>query len=286
MLIARTIQDLTHARAALCGSGETLALVPTMGALHTGHLVLLEAARARHHRVAASIFVNPTQFDNAHDLARYPRTEDDDLATLRSAGCDLAWLPAAETMYADSDAVRIALDGPALGWEGGHRPGHFSGVATVVTKLLNQVQPACAFFGEKDWQQLQVIRSVVAALFLPVAIEGVATVREPDGLAMSSRNRFLAAEDRRRAPALYHGLLRAGDAIAQGDAVPVVLDTAREDLRLRTFEVDYLALVDATSLRATDMPTRGARLIAAARLGNVRLIDNVPIAPYTQSYLV
>ena len=278
MLIARTMQDLTQARAATCRNGETLALVPTMGALHKGHLSLLKAARARYDRVAVSIFINPTQFNNAEDLARYPRSEDDDLATLRSAGCDLVWLPAAETMYPDRDAVRVALDGPARGWEGAHRPGHFNGVATVVTKLFNQIGPASAFFGEKDWQQLQVIRSVVGALFLPVAIESVATMRDPDGLAMSSRNRLLAAADRRRAPALYQGLLRADDAIGQGDCVPVVLDTAREDLLLRGFDVDYLALVNATSLCAIEAPTSGARLIAAARLGDVRLIDNIPLA--------
>ncbi|WP_428391890.1 pantoate--beta-alanine ligase [Lichenicoccus sp.] len=286
MLVARTMQDLTRARAATCNNGETLALVPTMGALHKGHLSLLEAARARHDRIAVSIFINPTQFNDADDLARYPRSEDDDLKALRTAGCDLVWMPTTETMYPDGDAVRVALDGPARGWEGAHRPGHFNGVATVVTKLFNQIGPASAFFGEKDWQQLQVIRSVAGALFLPLTIEGVATVREADGLAMSSRNRLLAAEDRRRAPALYQGLLRADAAIAQGDCVSVVLNTAREDLLLRGFDVDYLALVDATSLSAIDGPTGGARLIAAARLGDVRLLDNIPLAPAIKSRFV
>jgi pantoate--beta-alanine ligase len=280
MFIARTLQDLSQARLAMPDdSAATLALVPTMGALHAGHLSLLQAARRHGHRVAVSIFVNPTQFNNADDLARYPRDPDADLALLRDAGCDLVWLPSVETMYPQPAAARIEIGGPAIGWEGDARPGHFSGVATVVTKLLNQIRPARAYFGEKDWQQLQVIRSVAAELFIPVVIEGVATVREPDGLAMSSRNRFLSAEERRRAPALYRCLLRAARAIAEGDAVSVVLDTAREDLALRGFEGDYLALVDGPSLRSVDQPATGSRLIAAARLGSVRLLENVPAGP-------
>jgi pantoate--beta-alanine ligase len=278
MFIARSLQELSHARLALSGdSPAELALVPTMGALHAGHLSLLQVARGQGRRVAVSIFVNPTQFNNADDLARYPRDTEADLALLRDAGCDLAWLPSVETMYPETDSARIEIGGPALGWEGDARPGHFSGVATVVAKLLNQIRPACAFFGEKDWQQLQVIRSVVAELFIPVAIEGVPTVREADGLAMSSRNRFLGADDRRRAPALYRGLLRAARALAEGDAVPVVLDTAREDLMLRGFGIDYLALVDGRTLRSIAEPEAGARLIAAARLGRVRLLDNIPV---------
>jgi pantoate--beta-alanine ligase len=278
MFVARSLQDLSHGRLALSGdSSAPLALVPTMGALHAGHLSLLHAARGQGHRVAVSIFVNPTQFNNADDLARYPRDADADLALLRDAGCDLAWLPSVEMMYPETEPVRIEIGGPALGWEGEVRPGHFSGVATVVTKLLNQIRPARAFFGEKDWQQLQVIRSVVADLFIPVVIKGVPTVREADGLAMSSRNRFLSTDERRRAPALHRCLLRTARALAEGDPVSVVLDTAREDLMLRGFGVDYLALVDGTSLRSIDEPAPGARLVAAARLGSVRLLDNIPV---------
>ena len=245
MFIAKSLQDLSDARLAWSGNSPApLALVPTMGALHAGHLSLLRAAQTQGCRVAASIFVNPAQFNNADDLARYPRDVDADLALLRDAGCDLVWLPSVETMYPETNSARIEIGGPALGWEGDARPGHFNGVATVVAKLLNQIRPACAFFGEKDWQQLQVIRRVAVELFIPVAIEGVPTVRDADGLAMSSRNRFLSTDERTRAPALYRCLLRAARALAEGDAVAVVLDTAREDLTLQGFGVEYLALVD------------------------------------------
>ncbi len=280
MLIARTLEDLARARAKLAGSPTaTLALVPTMGALHAGHASLLRAARAQSDIVAASIFVNPTQFDNPEDLARYPRDMEADLAALRDAGCDLAWTPTVEIMYADENSVRVMLDGPARGWEADFRPGHFTGVATVVVKLINQLGPARAYFGEKDWQQLQAIRSVVAALFIPVTIEAVATMRDPDGLAMSSRNRRLGREDRERAPALYRGLLRAARAIVEGDAVPAVLETAREDLALRGFKVDYLALISGSGMHPISTLAPDARLIAAARLGGVRLLDNIAIEP-------
>ncbi len=278
MFIARTLQDIFHYRRSASDAGaRALALVPTMGSLHAGHLSLLQAARRDGYRAAVSIFVNPTQFDNAGDLARYPRDEDADLAMLRDAECDLVWLPSVETMYPQGSDARIKIGGPAIGWEGDARPGHFGGVATVVTKLLNQIRPVCAYFGEKDWQQLQVVRSVVAGLFIPVAIKGVATMREADGLAMSSRNRFLGTAERVRAPALYRCLLRAGQAIAEGDPVSVVLDTAREDLRLRGFDVDYLALVDSSSLSPVAQLGSNARLIGAVRLGSVRLLDNIPI---------
>ena len=278
MFIARSLQDIFRHRQSMSeGGSDGLALIPTMGSLHAGHLSLLQAARRDGYRTAVSIFVNPTQFDDAGDLARYPRDEDADLALLAAAGCDLVWLPAVETMYPKVSDVRIEINGPALGWEGDVRPGHFGGVATVVTKLVNQIRPVCAYFGEKDWQQLQVIRSVVAGLFIPVAVKGVTTMRETDGLAMSSRNRFLSTVERGRAASLYRCLLRAGQAIAEGDAVPVVLDTAREDLRLRGFEIDYLALVDDSSLNKVTQLVSHARLIAAVRLGSVRLLDNIPI---------
>ena len=273
MFVARTLQDLSEALRALPG---LLSLVPTMGALHAGHLSLLQAAGRGGGPTAVSIFVNPTQFDQACDLARYPRDETADLALLRDAGCDLVWLPSVEVMYPEAGSARIEIDGPARGWEGDARPGHFSGVATVVTKLFNQVRPARACFGEKDWQQLQVVRSVVAGLFIPVAIEAVPTMREADGLAMSSRNRFLDPAHRRRAAALYRCLLRAAQAISDGDPVSVVVDTAREDLVLRGFDVEYLALVDGPSLRAVAAPTSESRLVAAARLGGIRLLDNMP----------
>ena len=274
MYVARTLDELEAAVAVL---GPDLALVPTMGALHAGHLSLLDAARRRAARTAASVFVNPTQFNQSDDLARYPRDEDSDLALLRDAGCDLVWLPSVQIMYPGGDEIRIEPGRAARGWEGDVRPGHFSGVATVVTKLLNQVRPAIAFFGEKDWQQLQVIHGLVEALFIPVRIEGVPTLRDPDGLAMSSRNRFLTSRERERAPALHRCLSRLARAIADSDEVDVCLLTAREDLRLQGFSVDYLAFVDGRSLQAIDEPRAGARLLAAARLGSVRLLDNLEV---------
>ena len=276
MFVAHTLHDLATATQS---SSAPLALVPTMGALHAGHLSLVQAAKQRGDRVAVSIFVNPTQFNQADDLERYPRDEASDLALLRDAECDLVWLPSVETMYPDQGGIRIEPAGPASGWEGDCRPGHFSGVATIVVKLLNQIRPARAYFGEKDWQQLQVIRSVTAELFIPVGIEAVATLREPGGLAMSSRNRFLGANGRKQAPALYRCLQRAAHAISEGDAVPVVLGTAREDLILQGFLLDYLALVDGSSLHAIQAPDGWARLIAAVRLGSVRLLDNVSLVP-------
>jgi pantoate--beta-alanine ligase len=180
-------------------------------------------------------------------------------------------------MYPEISDARIEIGGPALGWEGDARPGHFGAVATVVAKLINQIRPAAAYFGEKDWQQLQVIRSVAAELFIPVEIRGVPTLREADGLALSSRNRFLGTDERRRAPALHRCLVRAAQAIAEGDDVPAILDTAREDLTLRGFGVDYVALVDGPTLIEVTQHRPDARLIAAARLGSVRLLDNVAV---------
>ena len=180
-----------------------IALVPTMGALHAGHLALLDVARQACPAVAASIFVNPTQFAPHEDFTRYPREEDADLAKLRDAGCNLVWLPGVAEMYPPGDSTFIDTQGPALGWEGDVRPGHFRGVATVVAKLFGQVRPDAGVFGEKDWQQLQVIRRMAADLALPVQVIGAAIVREADGLAMSSRNRFLTQAERAAAPALY-----------------------------------------------------------------------------------
>jgi pantoate--beta-alanine ligase len=273
MLIARTLAALLDGCTRIREGGRPLALVPTMGALHAGHLALLDAAPAGS-AVAASIFVNPLQFAPTEDLSRYPRDEAGDLAKLEAAGCDLAWLPDVATMYPPDTATTVEVTGPAEGWEGALRPGHFRGVATVVTRLFGQVRPDSACFGEKDWQQLQVMRRMVADLPLPVRIVGVPTVREPDGLAMSSRNRFLSPEDRRRAPALARVLLTTADRLAGGAAAGPVLDDAQAALRDAGFAVDYVALVDGPSLAPIDAARPGARLIAAARLGSVRLLDN------------
>ncbi|MBV9736147.1 MAG: pantoate--beta-alanine ligase [Acidisphaera sp.] len=277
MLEARTLSGLREACAALRAGGRGLGLVPTMGALHAGHAALIAAARDAGVAAAASIFVNPLQFAPDEDLARYPRDEAADLHRLAQAGCDLAWLPDAATMYPPGSATYVEVAGPALRWEGERRPGHFRGVASVVARLFGQVRPDLACFGEKDWQQLQVVRRMVQDLHLPVRIIGVPTLREPDGLALSSRNRFLSPAERRTAPLLSAVLAEAAAALARGEPVDPMLDLAGARLGAAGFAVEYLALVDGTGLEPAATPEPGARLIAAARLGPVRLIDNVGV---------
>jgi pantoate--beta-alanine ligase len=276
MLIARTLSDLRAACADLRRHAD-LALVPTMGALHEGHQTLVRTGVATGAATVASIFVNPLQFGANEDLSRYPRNEVGDLTALKAAGCALAWVPDITTMYPDGDVTTVVVGGPAERWEGDARPGHFRGVATVCAKLFGQVRPDRAYFGEKDWQQLQVVRQMVADLLLPLEIVGVETVREPDGLAMSSRNRFLSAAERATAPEVYATLQQTRSVLARGVPVPDALATARDALLRAGFSVDYLALVDGTSLAPTDTPLPGARLILAGRLGTVRLLDNVGV---------
>ena len=277
MLIARTLDELRAGCASLRAAHGALTLVPTMGALHDGHRALVRAAGASGAAVVTSIFVNPLQFGANEDLSRYPRDEAGDLAALDECGCHLVWLPDVATMYPPGDATTIVVAGPAELWEGDARPGHFRGVATVCAKLFGQVRPDRAYFGEKDWQQLQVVRRMVTDLHLPLEVVGVSTVREPDGLALSSRNRFLTAEDRERAPVL-HGVLRgASRALAAGDAAHVVLADARAELTRAGFVVDYLALVDGPTLLPLPVAQQGSRLVVAARTGLVRLIDNVAV---------
>jgi pantoate--beta-alanine ligase len=272
----RIVRDLPTLRAEAERLGP-IALVPTMGALHEGHLSLVAAARrevaAMGGAVAASIFVNPLQFGPNEDLARYPRDEAGDLAALEKAGCDLAWLPSVEAMYPPGNATAIEVAGPSEGWEGAARPGHFRGVATVCAKLFLQTGARAAMFGEKDWQQLQVVRRMARDLDIPVRIIGCPTVREADGLAMSSRNRFLSAEERAKAPLLFEALSQAATALRDGGLAEPVLSAARARLAAAGFGVDYLALVEAETLRPIE---RGpGRLVAAARLGSVRLLDNI-----------
>ncbi len=270
MRVARTLAELdAHLREL-----PRLGFVPTMGALHAGHLALVAAARAGG-AVAASIFVNPAQFAANEDLALYPRDEAGDLRMLEQAGCDIAWLPQVDAMYPPGDATWIDVGGPALRWEGDCRPGHFRGVATVCAKLFGQVRPAQAFFGEKDWQQLAVVRRMAADLCLPLGIVGVPTVREADGLAMSSRNRRLTTAERARAALLPAVLRRCVERLAHG--VRPALEEASAALTEAGFEVDYLALVDGETLDALEEVRPGARIIAAARLGAVRLLDNMPV---------
>ena len=275
MLIARTLADLRAATARLRAAAGALALVPTMGALHEGHGALVRAAVDTGAATVASIFVNPLQFGPTEDLARYPRDEAGDLAKLDAWGCRLAWLPDVATMYPADGATTIVPEGPAEGWEGAARPGHFRGVATVVAKLFGQVGAEAAYFGEKDWQQLQVVRRMAADLHLPVTVVGIPTVREADGLALSSRNRYLTEAERARASALHRALRRAATALGEGAVADPVLAAERAALERDGFAVDYLALVDGPSLRAIEAAQQGARLIVAARLGSVRLIDNI-----------
>ncbi len=274
MRIARKLSDLRAQRAAL---GMELGFVPTMGALHQGHVALVTAARAAGRPVAASIFVNPTQFGPNEDFLAYPRTEEADLAKLEAAGCALVWLPDVETMYPADGASRIVVGGPAERWEGELRPGHFAGVATVVAKLFGQVRPSHAYFGEKDWQQIQVISRMTADLLLPVEIVPVATVREADGLALSSRNRFLTAAERQTAPALRAAMVVAIERLLGGMAVSAALAAGEIRLGEAGLKADYFALVHAHSLAPVEVVAAPARLIAAAKLGRIRLLDNAAV---------
>ncbi len=256
--------------------GEAVALVPTMGALHAGHLALVEEAQRGGGKVVASIFVNPRQFGPTEDFARYPRQEAADAAALEQAGCDLLWMPSVGVMYPRGFATNVSVSGVSDVLDGAARPGHFDGVATVVTKLLTQVRPDRAVFGEKDWQQLQVVRRLAVDLNLGVEIVGVPTRRDADGLALSSRNAYLSADERARAVALPRALGEAARRIAAGDDVGVVLAEVRGALEAAGFVVDYTTLVDAEWLTAP-VAGRSRRLLAAARIGTTRLIDNMAV---------
>jgi pantoate--beta-alanine ligase len=256
-----------------------VALVPTMGALHAGHVALVEAARRPGALVVGSIFVNPRQFGANEDLSRYPRKELSDIAMLTDAGCDVLWLPPVEQMYPAGFATNVSVTGVSDGWDGAARPGHFDGVATVVAKLFNQVRPTRAYFGEKDFQQLAVIRRMVADLDFDIEITGVPTQREDDGLALSSRNVYLLPEERQKAVALPRALGVAARALlAGGDAAKALAD-ATATLAAAGFTVDYVALVDAETLESDPAPGRRRQLLAAARIGNTRLIDNLAVDP-------
>ena len=263
------------------GSASRVALVPTMGALHDGHLALIHRARQIADRVVVSIFVNPTQFGVGEDFDTYPRTEDRDLALLAEVGGDLAYCPSAQSMYPEGFATTISVSGPARGLCAATRPQLFDGVALVCTKLCLQCRPDVAVFGEKDYQQVQVLRRLVADLDIPVVIESVATVREPDGLAMSSRNAYLDAGDRGRAASLYAVLARTAEALSRHPDPPVeaIVDQARASLDGIFDAVDYCVLRDADTLTPVTALTRAARLLAAVHVGGTRLIDNVAVDP-------
>ncbi len=273
----RELKALRDAVAAFRAEGADIALVPTMGALHAGHIALVEAARRPGTKVIASIFVNPKQFGPGEDLSRYPRREAADARLLAEHGCDLLWLPPVEAMYPAGFATTVSVGGVSEGFDGAARPGHFDGVATVVAKLFNQTGADIAYFGEKDYQQLAVIRRFVADLDMPIEIVGVPTQRDDDGLALSSRNIYLDDEQRAKAVALPRALGVAARAIGRGNDADTALAEARATLIAAGFEVDYVALADAETLAANPAADRPQRLLAAARMGTTRLIDNVAI---------
>jgi pantoate--beta-alanine ligase len=279
METARTVVALRTRIRAWRAAGERIALVPTMGALHAGHLSLVANGRRRAHRVVTSIFVNPKQFGANEDLDRYPRQEARDAAMLREAGCDLLFAPPAEAVYPPGFATTVRVDGLDRPMEGGSRPGHFDGVATVVSKLLLMAFPDVAIFGEKDWQQLAIIRRLATDLNIPVEIVGAPIVREPDGLAMSSRNAYLAPQHRAVAGSLFRTLQATGATISAGASVSDTLSAARAALESAGFAIDYLLLADEQSLKLLDHPLPGGRLFAAVRLGSTRLLDNIPVLP-------
>ncbi|MGC5777840.1 pantoate--beta-alanine ligase [Methylobacterium sp. NFXW15] len=271
------LPTLRETVAAWRAASETVALVPTMGALHEGHLTLVAEAKRAARRVVVSIFVNPTQFGPTEDFSRYPRDVATDLSALSAAGADAAWMPDVATMYPAGFATRIDVAGLTDGLCGPLRPGHFSGVATVVTKLLNQVRPDLALFGEKDFQQLQVIRRVVADLDMAPEIRGVPTIREADGLALSSRNRYLSAEERSRAPQLHAVIAGIAEQARRGGPVAGPVAEGIGALEAAGFSVQYLSVCDAASLAPVERVTGPARVLVAAYLGRTRLIDNVPV---------
>lgn len=279
MEIARTVADLRKHIARWRKDDERVGLVPTMGALHQGHMALVLAAQAECDRVAASIFVNPKQFAPTEDLGSYPRREAADLEMLRSGGVDLVFIPALDEMYPPDFATLVRVSGLTDGLCGAHRAGHFDGVTTVVTKLLIQALPDIAYFGEKDYQQLTVVRRLARDLDIPVRIAGVPTVREADGLALSSRNVHLSAEERRIAPDLARVLLNIAAALAQDPAaVAREIEKGSAALRQAGFTVEYLEIREAETLTVTNEATSSSRVFAAVRLGKTRLIDNMPIA--------
>jgi pantoate--beta-alanine ligase len=284
MQLIHTLDPLRNAVEAL-RAHSPIALVPTMGALHDGHLTLVREAKARGTRIVVSIFVNPLQFGANEDLDAYPRQLERDCALLEGEGVDLVWAPGVEAMYPAGFATNISVSGVSEGLDGAARPGHFDGVATVVCKLFNQVRPDCALFGEKDWQQLAVIRRMARDLDLVLphadAIHGVPTVREADGLAMSSRNAYLTPQQRADAVALPTAMRAAINEIESGvDVAEALSQLSRALLAAGFLSVDYAELCDAQDLSV--LPTRSAkpmRLLVAARIGKARLIDNMAVAP-------
>jgi len=276
LAVIRTVADLRRAVSGWRRAGDTVGLIPTMGALHRGHISLVEAARAACTRSIATIFVNPKQFGPREDFSRYPRQEAADRALLEAAGCDALFAPGVADMYPAGFATTVSVDGITTRWEGEARPGHFAGVATVVAKLLLQAGADKAFFGEKDYQQLQAVTRMARDLDIPTEIVGCPTVREPDGLALSSRNVYLTEAERRIAPVLNRVMRDIVAAAAGGKPSAPAIEAGKVALLAAGFaSIDYLALVDAETLEPLATRDRPARILAAARLGAVRLIDNI-----------
>ena len=276
--VLRTVAELRGLARGWKSARQVVGVVPTMGALHDGHLSLARAARAECDRVITTIFVNPRQFNNPGDLQKYPRTLDADAALLAVVPVDAIFAPGAAEVYPDGYGTTVTVAGVSEPLEGRMRPGHFDGVATVVTKLLGMTMADRAYFGQKDWQQLQVVQKLVADLNLAVTVVGCETIREPDGLAMSSRNRQLDRAARARAPVLYAAITAAADDIRAGQSDRMAIREAAEKLRAAGFErVEYIELRDAGSLLPSDDPGRPRRMLAAAWTGGVRLIDNIPV---------
>jgi pantoate--beta-alanine ligase len=277
---ARTVKDLRAQVAKWRQAGETVALVPTMGALHAGHLSLIGSAKGHAGHIVASIFVNPSQFGPKEDFKRYPRDEAGDVEKLAKEGVDLVFIPSTDEMYPAGFATKVSLPSLTEDLCGAARPNHFEGVATVVTKLLLQCGPDVAVFGEKDFQQLLVIKRLVRDLNIPVEIVAAPIVREKDGLALSSRNFYLSADERKRAPILHQVLSETAASLANGEGCDAATSAGRFKLEAKGFRVDYVAVRDPETLAPLFGPIQGpARVMGAAYLGATRLIDNVPTAP-------
>ena len=274
----RTVAELRAVVRGWKAAGEVVGVVPTMGALHDGHLSLARAAKAECERVIVTIFVNPMQFTNPEDLKKYPRTLEADAALVATVGVDVIFAPVAEEVYPDGFATTVTVTGVSQPLEGALRPGHFEGVATVVAKLFGMTMADRGYFGQKDWQQLQVVTRLVRDLNIPVWIVGCETIREADGLAMSSRNARLDDAARARAPVLFAAMTRAVADIRGGGSDRMAIREAAEAVRAAGFDrVEYIELRDAGTLMPSDDPTRPRRMLAAAWLGGVRLIDNIAV---------
>lgn len=280
MEIIRDLNELSNWRQAQAKAGRNVAFVPTMGNLHNGHLNLVKAAQSRVDQpaVLVSIFVNPMQFNDVNDLARYPRTEAEDIAQLTQLRVDAVFLPSETDLTPETDAFTVRVDPGELAahWEGAARPGHFTGMATIVTKLFHLAQPQVAVFGEKDFQQLQIVRRLVRDLNMPIEIVGVPTTRAEDGLALSSRNRFLDEAQRLTAPLLHATLVDTAQQLRLGSPLNAVLENARTRLTSAGFKLDYFALCRADTLDPL-LSAESGILLAAARLGAIRLLDNQPV---------